>query len=217
MMNKIEQCKTNEDTLALLRMIHGKDVICTDGLFHIFDSKHREVYINAANGELDKRGLYITLVVLDNIVVSIAVNSSIIRFVVLNKQDLKCIYKTTGNIYFIDMNLVCDKHKKYCTLISHSGKNIWRYTNTLRIDKLYKNIYLVKSYGIFEDKIISYSEHRDMIKNLTENKRYAIHTITDSKISIADMNGGNYTYDFDTQQCFDVFKDRQIDRTALFL
>lgn len=213
---KLKDCKSNSETLALLQMIHGKDVICTDGLFHIIDNNHREAYINPTDASFDKRGLYNTLVVMDSIIVSKVVNNSKIRFVILTKGDLKCIYKTTGNIYYIDDNLVCDKHGNDCMLISHSGKNTWKYKDAICVNKVHKNCYLITSEGMFQDKLILYYPQKDVIKDMTENKRYAIHRITDSKISIASMAGGKYTYDFQTRQCLDEFTDTQIDTITLF-
>lgn len=208
--------KSYKEKLNMLRMIHGKEVQCTDGLFHLYDSKHNEVYINQSDGAFDKRGIYNTLVVLDNVIVAKVVNNDNIKFVVLTKDNLECVYKTKGNIFYIDKYLVCDKYKDDCMLISHSGKHTWRYDNTICINKIFGNNYLVSSNNMFQDKILHYNKHKDTIRDTTANKRYAIHRINDSKISIVPMNGGKYTYDFETRICMDEFNDKQIDTVTLF-
>lgn len=216
MENKLEQCKSNKETLALLQMLHGKNVMCTDGLFHILDDKHNEAYINLETAQLDTRGLYRTLVVMSNIVVAKVMNNNKVKFVVLDKSNLKCIYKTTGNIFYIDDNFVCDKNKKGCLLIGHSGKLTEKFEDALCIKKVYGNNYLVCYKKMFADKLLHYNEHSDKIIDLTEGKHYNINIISDTEIEITPMEGGEYIYNFETKTYTDKFNNKEKKTLDLF-
>ena len=211
----LKQCNSDLETLSLLRMIYGKNVMCTNGLFHIMDDKHNEVYINRLDGTLDKRGLYNTLVVLDSIIVSKVVNNNKLRFVVLNKNDLSCIYKTKGNIFYIDEDMLCDKYNDKCTIISHTGKYTRQFDDAICINKIYKNFYLLSSTKMFSDKILMYNKHKDYVIDLTDDKRYTIHRIDDKDVEILPMSGNAYIYDFSTRQAYDKFNGGVIDTITL--
>lgn len=211
----LEQCNSDSETLLLLRMIYGKNVMCTNGLFHIMDDKHNEAYINKLDGTLDKRGLYNTLVVLNDIIVSKVVNNNKLRFVVLNKNDLSCIYKTKGNIFYIDEDMLCDKYNEKCTLISHTGKYTKQFDDAICINKIYKNFYLLSSTKMFSDKILMYNKHKDYVTDLTDNRRYTIHRVDEKEVEILPMSGNSYIYDFSSRQAYDEFNGEVIDTITL--
>ena len=169
MAEKMDMKEVNSK-LDMLRMVHGREITYTNGLFHSYDDRHRDAYINPSTGEFDRRGLYNTLVVMDNIVVAKVINNEKIKFVVLTKSNLDCVYKTRGNIYYIDDNLVCDKFKEHCLLISHTGKKTWKFRDTLCINKIKTkgNYYLVSSSEMYQDKLIAYYPQKDLIRNMTE-------------------------------------------------
>ena len=78
----------DKEKLALIRALHGVNVMYTRGLFHTIDKNHNEIYINPLTSELDKRGLYKTLVVMDNVIVAKVTNNTSVNFVVLNKEKV---------------------------------------------------------------------------------------------------------------------------------
>lgn len=190
---------TDTEVLSLLKMVHENgNIMCTDGLFHVFDSKHNELYINKLTSEIDKRGVYRTLVVLDNIVVSKVINNSKVSFVVLDKTNLKCLYKTNGNMHYIDDNIVCDKNDNSCVVISHTGKILCTFKSALALKNIYGNNYLLNVAEVYNDKILYYNPKADELTDLTEDSNYIIHVSskTESEVEVTSMIGGKYTYNF---------------------
>lgn len=209
---------SDKDTLSLMQMVHGGNVMCTNGLFHILNNDHNEIYIDKVTAELDKRGLYKTLVVMDNIIVSRVVNNDKVNFVILNKEDLKCLYKTDGNIYYINENIVCDKKDDGCTLISHNGKQLIKINKAVCVNHIHGSNYIVQTSLMFEDKVLYYNKHKDSIIDLTEDKRYTIH-INDKdskKVEVISMEGGKYIYNFEKHECFNTFTNKVEEETHLW-
>lgn len=205
-----KECISNQDTLRLLKMIYGPSVVCTDGLYHLYDKRHNEIYINRHNSELDKRGLYRTLVVLDDIVVSRVVNNDKVNFVVLDKDSLRCIYKTSGDIFYANENLVYCKKNNDCTLISHTGNILMKLKDTISVDHIYRKLYIVKSAKAYNDKILFYNERKDTLSDLTEGLEYIIHILDkdSTKIDILTNFGAQYIYNFKEHTCFNTFTNK---------
>lgn len=197
-----------KDKLTLLRMTLGKNVLCTNGLFHVIDNNHNEIYINGNNGEIDKRGKYNTLVVMDNIIVARVVNDVKLKFVILKKGNLELLYKTTGEIKYIDDRLIYDTRG---VLISHTGKELLSIDKLKEITKIYNNYYLVKTKELFGDKVIMYISKSDRIKDLTKGKGYFISqdNVNPEIIGIIDKNGGNHLYNFTNHQCTNRFTEER--------
>lgn len=192
------------DKLSLLRMTYGKNVLYTDGLYHIMDDKHREFYINSETGEVDKRGKYVTMAVYANTVVARVINDIKIRTVVLNKNNLRCMYKTTGNIILVDKNIMFDNKG---ILLSTSGKELMCLDRIANVENIISNYYVVTCSSMFNDKLIQYIEQMDKIKDLTKNKRYTINKLDENskKVEILNMLGSRHTYDFSEHNYFNDF------------
>ena len=143
---------TDKDKLNMLNMMYNGNVMYTNGLFHMYNNKHQEIYINKDTGELDKRALYETVVVLEHIVVSKVLNSNKIKYVVLDKETLKCLYKTDGEIEYIDKNIICNYINDDCTIISPRGRVICKLYNTDDLVNIQDSLYIVNSMKMFKDK-----------------------------------------------------------------
>lgn len=208
----------NQDTLNLMKMIHGENVMCTNGLFHILDDKHNEVYINNKTGELDKRALYKTVVVMDKIIVAKVVNNKQIKYVVLNKDNLDCTYKTDGTICYIDNNLIYDENKDMCTVISHTGRILGKLNDIRSIKNAYGVMYIAQSSLMFSDKVLYYNFRQDTLEDLTEGKEYAIQFVDkdQNQIEVYNMFGGRYIYDFKTRKCLNKFTGKIEEETQLW-
>lgn len=208
----------DKERLVALRKKYGDYVMCTNGLFHMFDKKHNELFINKHTGEIDRRGIYKTLVVLDNIVVAQVINSKDIRYIILQKDTLKCIYKTNGNMYYIDKNMVCDKKDNVCKLISHNGKHLATLEQTMCVRNIHGSMYLVQSSKMFNDKILHYNNHRDYFEDLTDDKEYVIHVSdkSDKEVEVILMDGGQYTYNFETKTVYNKFTNQLEENTNLW-
>lgn len=192
------------DKLSLLRMTYGKNVLYTNGLFHIMDDKHREFYINPETGEIDKRGKYVTLAVYDNTIVSRVINDIKIKTVVLSKSNLKCLYKTTGSIILIDKNLMFDNRG---VLLSTNGKELMYLDRIANVENIVGNYYVITCSSMFNDKLVQYIEQMDKVKDLTKNKRYTINKLDENskKVEILNMLGSRHTYDFSKHDYFNNF------------
>jgi len=201
---------TNQETLNMLRMMHGKDVICTNGLFHIIDNNHNEIYINKHNGEIDRRGKYNTIIVYDDVVLAEVVNDVKVRYVILSKNNLECIYRSTEAILYINEDLMYDT---VGILISKHGKVLGKFNNIKDIVNIANKYYLLSSNNMFSDKVISYIEHKDFIQDLTKNKNYTISIVKENKhaVDVIDMNGGKHRYDFSDHSCINLFTMKKED------
>jgi hypothetical protein len=191
-------------------MIYGGNVMCTNGLFHMFDDNHNEIYINRKNSELDKRAKYKTVVVMDKIVVAQVVNSNNIAFVVLDKTDLNCIYKTQGIIQYLNNDIVYSIDKDKVVFISRNGKTLITLSGK-RVQQLNKYHYLVSSGQTFNDMLLAYNDHRDTMTNLTKDKNYLIYPNKngENSVDIISMHGGRYKYNFDTHRCTNLFTGKE--------
>lgn len=197
----------DREKLALIRALHGVNVMYTRGLFHTIDKNHNEIYINPITSELDKRGLYRTLVVMDNVVVAKVTNNTSVNFVVLDKKNLDCLYKTKGVIHYIDENLLCDETKEGCILISHNGKQLGDYDKAICINHIHGNKYVLTSDNMYQDKILFYNTKKDSINDLTEGKSYLIHILDKDEaiVEVSSMAGVRYIYDFNKHECKNAF------------
>lgn len=208
----------DKEKLALIRALHGVNVMYTRGLFHTIDKNHNEIYINPLTSELDKRGLYKTLVVMDNVIVAKVTNNTSVNFVVLNKENLDCLYKTKGVIHYIDENLLCDKTKEGCTLISHNGKQLESYDKAICVNHIHGNKYVLTSDNMYQDKILFYNAKKDYIDDLTEGKSYLIHILDKDSavVEVSSMTGVRYLYDFNKYECKNAFTNMVESETQLW-
>ena len=193
--------QSDKDTLLMLQFMHGKNVMCTNGLFHILNDDHTEVYINRQTGDIDKRALYKTLVVLDKTIVARVINNKKVNFVVLDKYNFKCLYKTKGNIYYINENLICDKLDNDCIAISHTGRTLGKLDNCNSINHILGSFYITSSDKMYNDKVLYYNKHKDELEDLTFGKEYLIHRLDKqgTEVEVIQMYGGQYIYDFSTK------------------
>lgn len=215
--NRIKKA-SNQETLRLLKMIYGPSVVCTDGLFHLYDKNHNEIYINKSNSELDKRALYRTLVVMDEVIVARVTNSEKVNFVVLDKASLKLIYKTDGDIYYISDKIVCDKKENEGILISHKGKVLKRLPDIICVNHIYKKQYIVKSKKMYQDKVLYYNEYKDEIVDLTDGLEYMIHIENkdETEVKVISNFGAQYIYNFAEHKCFNTFTNKVEEETELW-
>lgn len=201
----------NKEKLDTFKMVYGKDLMCTDGLFHIYDKDHSEIYINPETGEVDNRGKYSTLIVYDKIIISAVLNSKDVKYVVLSKKDLKCLYKSNNQMSHVDdfltVDILVDKHGNHkMNIISHTGKILVQ-VEAKEICNITDNIYLVRSDKSFNDLLIQYNQVRDCITKLTDKNKYLIYKnqSLNSTVDIISMQGGRYQYDFKNNQCINQF------------
>ncbi|MBO5388505.1 MAG: hypothetical protein J6A59_10245 [Lachnospiraceae bacterium] len=201
-MNSKKEIKnlSNKEKLDMLNMLYGGNVMCTNGLFHLLDDKHNEVYINSNTAELDRRGLYKTFVVMDKVVVSKVTNNDKVNFVILDKDTLECVYKTKGNIFYINDYMVCDKKDNVCTLISHTGKILGKIDNIKAVSNIKGSMYIASSTVMYNDRVLYYNKHKDELEDLTFDKNYLIHRLDKhgTEVEVISMEGGKYIYDFET-------------------
>lgn len=207
-----------KDKLEKLKSTYGKDVMYTDGLYHIIDKDHNEIYINNKTLKLDNRALYNTLVVTDKVIIAKTVNSKDTTYVILNKETFKCIYKTKGTIHYIDKNIVYDINKDKCTIISHTGKKLAIIPNIDCIYNIHNNQYVVQSKTMFKDMVVYYNKHRDILENLTDGKDYLIHKVdsSENEVEIVNMSGGTYIYNFITRKFYNSFTQEIEEDTQLW-
>jgi len=206
------------EILNRLKEKYGKQVVCTNGLYHIYDDLHNEVYIRLSDGQLDKRGKYRTIVVLEDIVVAEVLTSTAYKYVILNKLDLDIIYKTKGIIEYIDNNIMISKYNGVLDIISNHGKVIGSFTDEESIEHMYSNNYILHSRKMYNDKIVYYDRLRDSLLDLTEGKNYAIQRLDSNskEIEVISMQGGKYIYNFLTRKCFNCFTNREERNTYLW-
>ena len=209
---------SNKEILGQLIARYGKKVACTNGLFHIYDDLHNELYINPIDGIIDKRAKYRTIVVLEEIVVAEILTSKTFKYVILRKSDLSIIYKTRGVIEYIDNNIMKCTDGEDTMIISQHGKILTSIENVEKIKHLYGNNYLVNCSKMFSDKIVYYDRLRDTIVELTEDRNYSIFQTAEGEpeIEVTSMQGGKYLYNFETRVCFNCFTNREEKQTYLW-
>lgn len=192
------------DRLNLFKMIYGKNVLCTDGLFHIIDDNHKEIYINRNTGEIDKRGKYKTIAVFDNVILANVIGDRKIRCVVLNKKNLECLYKTTEEIVYVDKNVMFDRSG---VVLSHTGKTLIETDKIKDITSINDKYYVIQVDKMYSDKLIEYVKPVDKVVDLTCNGRYTLQTKDGNTniIELTNMVGGKYSYDLTKQEYFDEF------------
>lgn len=206
----------NIEVLKMLKDIHGEKVMCTNGLFSMLDADHNEVYIDKITGEVDARAVYRTLVVLDNVVVARVIGNERVNFVVLNKENLNTVYTTTGIMYYIDNNVVCDFDDKNetCKLISHNGTVLANFEGTRSIKKIWHEYYTTQSVRMYSDLAFYYNKHRDSITLLNEEQRYSIVIVNDERgiVDVTPMGGITYNFNFDTREAQNKFTGKKIQK-----
>lgn len=209
---------SDKDRLNMFNMMYNGRVMCTNGLFHMYNNKHQEIYLNKNTGEPDKRALYDTVVVLEHIIVSRVLNSSKIRYVILDKNDLKCLYKTNGNITYVDKNIICNYLKDDCILISPRGRVLSKLYGVDDLVHIHDNLYIVNSKKMFRDKILEYNAETDLITELTKNKEFLVKVIDKDStlVEVTLMQGGQYHYNFETRQLKNLFTGKIEDNVELW-
>lgn len=219
-----------QDRLNVLNMVYGGNVAYTNGLYHIYNKDHTESYINNLTNEIDTRAVYNTIAVLDDTIVTrVFKEKDNPMYLILMKKDLKCVYKTHGNIEVLNNNLVCDyknsmyyfnkKIKEPCTIVSNFGRVLCKLSNIDSIHHLHNNYYLVKSKEIFKDKVIKYNKQLDLLDNLIKQNRYIIDIIDidEGLIRLTNMYGFRYEYSFKTRQVLNLLTGNIEKDTKLFL
>lgn len=198
---------TDKEMLDSMRVLFGNDVMYTNGLYHLLQDDHSEIYIDTRKKDLDRRCRYSTVVVLDNIIVARVLNLMNINFVVLEKDTLDCLYKTRGKIVYLDDNLVYDKLGGNVTFISHTGKILLELKDIKSIEIIDDKRYLVRSSNSFSDTILWYRPQLDIVTSIAKNKRYLIYRCrgTDNSVEVVPMQGGKYVYNFKTNTCENTF------------
>lgn len=204
----------DKEILEMLKDVHGDGVMCTNGLFSIYDNKHHEIYIDPITGEIDKRTSYRTLVVLDETIVAQVLDHKDARFVILKKDDLHTLYSTKGKIYYIDNDLVCDYINNSCKLISHTGKILNVYNDTQSIKKIWNSYYITQSFKMYSDIALHYNRCNDSISNISMNERYDIDIINKTKgtVLVTPMGGISYKYDFKNKKVYNTFTGKEVDK-----
>jgi len=194
-----------EDIYSKVSKRYGSGVMYTDGLYHIMDKEHKEIYINPETMELDKRCKYKTIAVMSKIVVAKVIGLADTKAVVLSKKDLSCIYKSSGRIVFLDEYMVCEFSDKTARIISHEGRLLKEIKGIKSIGSILEGIYLVKSRENYGDYLIEYNPRLDIIKELGRRKEHLMFrsNLSNTKVRILDKNGGKYIYDIVTRQCID--------------
>lgn len=209
---------SNIEMLKKLKSIYGQNVMCTNGLFHVYDDNHSEIYINASKGIIDKRAKYRTIVVLDNIIVSEILTSASFKYVVLDKQTLECKFKTKGVIEYIDNNILLCREDDIMKILSHTGNILAELHDCVSLTHLFGGRYLIKSTKMYNDNIIYYDVFKDKIINLTENKNYTITILNGDtrEIEVVSMQGGKYIYNFEKKLCYNCFTNSEERQTFLW-
>lgn len=218
-MSKKINTLSDDAKLKDIRNIYGDKVICTNGLFHIYDENENiEMYIEPNRYKLDKRGKYRTTAILDDIIVSQLLNSPTIRFVILRKSTLELIFKTKGMVKVISDRLILCKEDKVTKIISKTGKVLLETTDDIIVEPISIKYYIIKNKKMFSDHIAYYSEYNDTMSILSENKRYDIqkqygvaHTV-----DVVIMHGGKYRYCFDSHICYNMFTMQEENSTFLW-
>lgn len=204
--------------LKELRITYGEDVLYTNGLFHIIDNDHSELYINPVSRRIDNRGKYRTIAVLANVIIAEVLTKSRIKYVVLSKFDLKALYKTNDIPEIVADNLICFYAKDKVTILSHKGKRLCVEQNVIRVEHLAKNYYLLKSRLTFSDKVLYYDRHKGHLINLSEDRRYIVDKSVSQEetVEVTFMGGTRYTYSFKDEVCFNCFTSKVERQTFLW-
>lgn len=198
---------TDNERLTALQVNFGNKVMLTNGLFHIFDNKHGELYINPETNSLDKRAIYETIVVTDKVIAARVKNSKVPMCVILNKSNFKLLYKTVNEIaYLTPLMLVETKDKSFAQFISHTGKLLTRVQSALSlVDSIYKNMFIVHLQSPYSDKVMYYRERDDTLVDLVGSRRYIVNKQTEDTVQVTFMSGNSYTYNFRTHECINEF------------
>lgn len=209
---------TDNDKLTTLKMLYGDNVMCTNGLFHILDNDHMEIYLSSTSYELDHRAKYHTIVVTDNAVVTQIANGKEPSYAILRKGNLELMYITNNEIRYADDNIMYEiqeesfnkkKNKEpYIKLISHTGKILTTIPYGKQLECIMNNDkYVISSLKSYCDCVVQYNSREDSIRNLTEGKSYSIYKSRneDDTVEIVSMHGGTYTYNFKTRECRNDF------------
>jgi len=185
--------------------------MCTNGLFHMYDKFRNEIYIDKSSGKMDNRARYKTIYVADKVVVADIINHEVDEHVILDKESLQYIFKTKNKLKVQD-NLIYEANDKLngeYRIFSDSGKSLVTYPNIISIEKAYKNIYIVKTQQMYEDRLIIFDRRTDSFKDLTENKRYVLVNRPAEYVEVHVMNGGVYNYSFYDQSCVNTFTNEE--------
>ena len=217
----------NVEKLNMLRMIYGPDVVCTNGLFHIINDKHEEIYISNAKNELDKRTKYKTLEVLDNSIIALDLSSegefylgnNILKkpydisdsdeisrktTILMDKDTLEYKYKTPHIIKHIVNNTFLVSDTQNSAIIDNNGKTKLKLENCGSLISIGNNLYICEGNTLFSDKlIIIYS--RNKVLDITKARSYRIKFIKDNRLRIELRSGGAYILDLKTKEYFNVF------------
>lgn len=201
--------KVKNTRLQELKKLYGDNVVSTDGLYHIICSDHSEVYINSQNGKLDTRAKYITIAVMQYIIVTKAIMSESNLWVILDKNSLRTRYKTDTLLKYIDENIVYDYGNG--TIISHTGRKMCRLDNVKEIIPLGNSKYLIKSVKTYDDKVAYYDREKASLVNMSGDKSCIIERdLKDSSIlTIMLMSGVIYTYNLNTRVCKNNFTGKE--------
>jgi len=202
---------SNSEILNLLNVTYNNQVMCTNGLFHMYDKFRNEIYIDKSSGKMDNRARYKTIYVADKVVVADIINHEVDEHVILDKESLQYIFKTKNKLKVQD-NLIYEANDKLngeYRIFSDSGKSLVTYPNIISIEKAYKNIYIVKTQQMYEDRLIIFDRRTDSFKDLTENKRYVLVNRPAEYVEVHVMNGGVYNYSFYDQSCVNTFTNEE--------
>lgn len=217
-LRRAKEKSINEAKFKRIVKLYGPTVMSTNGLYHIYDKEHMERYINPNALSIDKRAKYKTVIVTDHIVVARVLTDKKLHFVILNKNDLRLLYKISGFIAYIDENIICYTSGSELTVVSHTGKKLYTMSGILYIRKLYNKRYLFKSYEMFSDNIVLYDRALDEFRVLTRDRYYNIIQDDSGKpiVSVDIMHGGKYTYNFETKACINEFTGQLEKQTYLW-
>lgn len=208
---EVKKPHTNSEILAILNLSYNNQVMCTNGLFHMYDKFRNELYINKHTGKIDDRASYKTIYVSDKVIVAEVVNASKPQSVILDKDTLKWILVTKNSLNVID-NLIYETNSKADgehRVFSDSGKMLATISNIITIEKAYKNLYIIKTQQMYEDKLVIFDNKTDNFKDLTKDKKYVIINRPGECIEVQAMNGGTYCYNFDDQTCINTFTESE--------
>lgn len=217
---------TNKERLDMLRLIYGPNVVCTNGLFHIIEDNHREIYITKDN-ELDRRTSYATLEVTDKSVLAIDLSKNtepclgekLIRedaditdlqlkmkgtVLLIDKNTLDYKYKTTNQIEHIknDIFLVFDNSNS--EVIDNNGKVMLKLDNFNSLLNIGNNLYICEGNTLFSDKLIII-DNKNRVLDITKTRSYRIKFLNNNRLRIELRSGGAYILDLKTKEYFNVF------------
>lgn len=200
---------SNSKQLQELKKIYGDNVVCTNGLFHIICSDHSEVYLNSRNCKIDTRARYVTIAVMEYVVVTKALVNDKSIWLVLDKNNLRTRYRADSMLSCIDENIIYEIGTG--TIISHLGKKICRLDSIKEVIPLRNNKYLVKSITTYGDKIVYYDRDKASLVNMSGDKSCIIERdlVNTSLLTIMLMSGVSYKYNLDTRICINTFTGKE--------